>query len=224
MKIILQVFRDILILVVLAFLALALFDVHRSLQNTAGQARYTLDNANRLIRELAQTSANARHATAEWEAASQQQAAYFTQAAAKTDADLDALGSTIAQAGSTIATANQVLKDQNAAALAVELQAQRTLAALETQTNQLAPILAHVDQLAGNPDLADMLHQLDATTADAQKAMASLDSIAASGDRDAQMLEARLREALKPATLAKTVFERLLGIAGPAAQIATAIK
>jgi chromosome segregation ATPase len=231
MKTILQAIRDVLVVAVLALLAVVCLDVHRSLTNTAGQARYTLDNANRLIRELAQTSANVRHATAEWEAASKQQSAEITTAAQTTTADLQQFGVVLQQAQGaigdarvTIANVDRDLDAQNAAALAVELQAQKTLAALEHQTDELAPILANLDKLTADPSLPDTLHQLDATMADAQKAMVSLDSIAASGDRDALMLEDKLREALKPATLTKTIFMRALGLAAPMAQIATAVK
>ena len=61
-------------------------------------------------------------------------------------------------------------------------------------------------------------------TAGAVQVLASLDGMAASGNRDAAMLEAKLREALKPATLAKSIFMRALGLAGPAAEVATAVK
>ena len=40
----------------------------------------------------------------------------------------------------------------------------------------------------------------------------------------AAIIEVRLRQALAPASLAKSIFMHALGIAGPAAQIAAAAK
>lgn len=75
-----------------------------------------------------------------------------------------------------------------------------------------------------NPAIGESLGNLEKATAEADTALANLDAISASGNRDAQMVESRLREALKPASLAKSIIYHALGIAAPAAQIASAVK
>jgi len=124
-----------------------------------------------------------------------------------------------------------LVENQDLSLGALERQATADLADLDAGEKQLAAAARELTaasssaaDLLADPRNAEILAQLDAAMAKTNDTLAHLSSIAASGDRDAAMLEARLRQALKPASLAKAAFERLLGIAGPAAQVATAAK
>ncbi len=211
--------RDILgiaAIAVLALLCLVLWDIHRALRDTAGQARYTLDNANRLIREAAQTSANLRHATAEWERGSQQQSQYFTAAAAQTsdllaraNADLAALHDSIAALTATAVTLQGAVAHQDAQLAGAEAQASRSLAALQMSTEELAPVLAssaaaakNLAALSAEPASAGTLTHVDAATASRADATASV-------DRQIRMIEPVTKKATTPASLAA----RILGYA-----------
>jgi len=46
----------------------------------------------------------------------------------------------------------------------------------------------------------------------------------ARGDDMMTMLDAKLKQALKPASLAKSILERLLGLAGPIAEVGLAVR
>jgi len=133
--------------------------------------------------------------------------------------------------GKTNDTLNAGLADQQRQLDQLEADADASIKGLTSAEQQLDRVLAGAGdaaasaaQLAADPALKDSLGQLDAAMGQADQTLQQIQQIAASGNRDAQMLEARLRQALKPASLAKNLFERALGIAGPAAQVATAVK
>jgi hypothetical protein len=209
----LKLARDLLVIVVLAGLALVLYDAHRALGDTGGQVRYTLDNANRLIRELAQTSANLRHATAAWETSSQQQAAYFTSAAQKTGVDLDALHDVILQTGSTLTAANSAIAQLQTAVANQDRALQQLEQHGTAQFDALQPLLANITlassraaALAGDPSIADTLHQVDLTTT-------SLASAVASVDRQVRMIEPVTKKATTPPSKAAFIFNTALDLA-----------
>jgi len=109
---------------------------------------------------------------------------------------------------------------------AIESSANKALADLDTAIQQAQPILANLNTAAqgasaaaNDPNVAKSLHNLTTATQNANSALLSLDSIAASGNRDAAMLETRLRQALKPASLAKSILMHALGLAAPAAEV-----
>jgi hypothetical protein len=209
---------------VLVLVCLVLVDAHRALQNTAGQVRYTLDNTNRLVRELAQTSANLRHATASWESASQQQAAYFTQATQKTTADLDALHVLILHTDSSIngellPALTAGVTQQNAQLADLEKQTAASLATLQAATLQLQPVLqnaaeatAAAAKLSADPSLADSLHSV------ARLSAASADT-AESIDRQVRMIEPVTKKATTPVSKATLIFNTLLDLTWKAAGI-----
>ncbi len=121
------------------------------------------------------------------------------------------------------------LAEQQAQVDGIEAQARQALAdldAAEKQSQKALKAIAGGAQAAqgaiSGPQVVQALNNLAAASHEADSALKSLDSIAASGNRDAAMLEAKLRQALKPASLAKSILMHLLGIAGPAAQVATA--
>jgi hypothetical protein len=218
MSTILKYVRDLLVVLALAFLVLVLYDVHHALDNTAGQARYTLDNANRLIRELAQTSANLRHATAEWETASKQQSAYFTAAAQKSGADLDAVRDLIAHTdgevnGNVLPQLSKALASQDAALSSFEGQAGVSLQQLTETTAALRPAIASATaatasaaQLAADPAIKNTLTHVDQTTASLASAMASV-------DRQVRMIEPVTKKATTPPSKAAFIFNTALDLA-----------
>jgi hypothetical protein len=113
----------------------------------------------------------------------------------------------------------------------MESQANQAIADLDAAVKQAQPILANLSvaafgasQAANDPNIAKSLAGLAEATRKANIALLNLDAISASGNRDAQALEARLKQVLKPASLLKTALYRALGIAVPAAEIAGALR
>jgi ABC-type transporter Mla subunit MlaD len=150
---------------------------------------------------------------------------------AKLNRLLDNAADFLAGLGETNRDLATLIENQDLALHALEAQATADLADLGASEKQLTAATAEIDrastsaaELLADPHLTDSLAELDRAMAKTNDTLAHLSSIAASGDRDAAMLEARLRQALKPASLAKSIFLRAVGIAGPAAQIATAAK
>lgn len=133
--------------------------------------------------------------------------------------------------GETNRELNTAIEDQDLGLQALEKQGTADLADLDASEKQFYIAMKNASEatksaagLMADPHLADSLAKLDTAMAKTNDTLGHLSAIAASGDRDAAMLEARLREALKPASLAKTIFLRALGLAGPAAQVATAAR
>jgi len=123
------------------------------------------------------------------------------------------------------------IAEQNVNMTKISVRAEAAIDTLDVTVADLQPVLAAAAtaaqngaDLSGDPAIKQALQRLDDAIAQSNDVLQHLDAIAASGDRDAAMLETRLREALKPASLAKTIFMRTLGLAGPAAQVATAAK
>ena len=217
--------RWILHLVAIAALALAglvLYDAHRALRDMAGQARYTLDNVNRLVRETAQTSANLRHATAEWETSSKQQAAYFTAAAAKTGQVLDAAQSAIASIERSSDTLNVELVAQGAQLADSEKRMTESVTAMQAG---LAPVLANAAAAAANvakasadPSIAESLKHLDGTAGELELTSEHIEG----ATKDIQAFVHRETAPVRGAW--NTIKSFLVTFAGPVAQVATAAK
>jgi hypothetical protein len=132
--------------------------------------------------------------------------------------------------GGVLPSASALVSDQQLQLDAVEERATNALVDLEAAEQQALPILASLNQAvraasstAGNPRIAESLRRLDASLAEAETTLANLQAISASGNRDAAMIETRLRQALKPAGLLKSALLHALAVAGPAAQIASAL-
>jgi ABC-type transporter Mla subunit MlaD len=147
------------------------------------------------------------------------------------DADAKAARTPIDNAGTVLSTFNDAIGDQNTHLMSLEDQGTLALTQLTTAITDLQPVLTNAAQaaaagvnLANDPNLKQGLARLNTAIGTANDVLGNLDKAAASGDRSMEMIEAKIREALKPASLAKTLLERALGVAGPAAQIATAAK
>jgi hypothetical protein len=209
-------------IVVLALAGLVLYDAHRALSDTAGQARYTLDNVNRLVREAAQTSANLRHATAEWETSSKQQAAYFTAAALKTGAVLDSAQSAIASIERSADTLNVELVAQGSQLAESEKRMTQSVADMQAE---LAPVLANaaaatanVAKASADPSIAESLKHLDGTAG--QLELTSQHIEGATKD-----IQAFVHRETSPVRGTWNLIRSFIAtLAGPLAQVATAAK
>jgi hypothetical protein len=162
--------------------------------------------------------------------ASKEQIESSTAAMKKFNATLDDLHLVLLNANQVVSHVDVAVGHVDVAIVELTAQTSTAIADLDVALKDVHPILAHLDDasssladLAKNPEIPAALAQLDKAIAETNSILANLDAIAASGNRDALMLEARLRQALKPASLAQTIFTRALGLAGPAAQVATAI-
>jgi ABC-type transporter Mla subunit MlaD len=127
--------------------------------------------------------------------------------------------------------ATTLVSDQHAQLARIETHADEVIAGLDAEEKQIRPILASLNQTAqsaaqaaGNPHVAESLERLDLAMSEADATLANLQAITASGNRDARMIESRLRRALKPASLLKSALLRALGIAAPAAEIAVSVR
>jgi len=136
--------------------------------------------------------------------------------------------------GGLLPSATALVADQQMQLDAIEARATKALSDLDAAEQQAQPILASLSEAAhsasdaaasaakaaGNPEIAQSIDRLDVALAESDVTLANLQAISASGDRDAAMIEARLREALKPASFLKSALLRALGVAAPIAQIA----
>jgi hypothetical protein len=162
--------------------------------------------------------------------ASKEQIDASTAAMKKFNATLDDLHLVLLNANTVTSHIDTVVGHVDVAVVQLTAQTSTAIADLDTAVKGAQPLMAHLSDasasladLAKDPSIRDSLTELDKATAETNSILANLDAIAASGNRDAQMLEVRLRQALKPASLAQTIFMRALGLAGPAASVATAV-
>ncbi|MGH9740557.1 MAG: hypothetical protein ACRD4X_18515 [Candidatus Acidiferrales bacterium] len=133
--------------------------------------------------------------------------------------------------GGILPAASGLLTDQQIQLDTIEARANLALDDLDGAEKQAEPILASLNEaarraarMAGNPSIAESLRRLDLALAESDATLANLQAISASGNRDAAMIENRLRQALKPASLLKSALLRALNIAGPAAQIGASLR
>lgn len=139
--------------------------------------------------------------------------------------------------GGLLPSASALVSDQHLRLDVIEVRAQRALADLDSAEQQVRPILASLNQAtrsaasasnslartAGNPLIAESLEHLDFALTESDATIANLQAISASGNRDAAMIETRLRRALKPASMLKTALLHALGIVAPAAEISASL-
>lgn len=218
----LAVLRDLAAIAALAAAALVLFDVHRVL---IPQTNLDLQEFHRLTLEAGLTAKNVREATAAWQASSKQQAAYFTSAASETTEDLTELKRAIGSVQEAAAAAGAAIAHQDAQLAETQAQARASLAALQSSTNALGPLLANASAAAGNaaklsadPHLAATLANLDATTQNTAAIAANMDATAAD-------IRAFVHRETTPVRGTWNVIKGFLqSFAGPAAQVATAAK
>ncbi len=147
--------------------------------------------------------------------------------------------------GGLLPYASALVSDQQLQLDVIEAHASKALADLDAAEHQAQPILSSLNEAAqsaaqtahgasnvvsiaaraaGNPSIAESLQRLDLALAESDATLANLQAISASGNRDAVMIEARLRKALKPASMLKSALLRALGMAAPAAQIASSLR
>jgi hypothetical protein len=140
--------------------------------------------------------------------------------------------------GGLLPSASALVAEQQLRLDVIEAQATKDLADLDAAEQQAQPILASIDEtarsasnaaafaekIAGNSRITESIERLDLALAESDGTLANLQAISASGNRDAAMIEMRLRQALRPASLLKSALLRFLGFAAPAAQIASALR
>jgi len=121
--------------------------------------------------------------------------------------------------------------DQQARLDELEREANRAIADLDAAVQRAQPAIQDlasasggISRAANDPAITQALANLASATGRADSVLRNLDAISASGNRDAAMIEKRLREALKPASLLKSALLRALGIAAPAAEIAASVR
>lgn len=224
---ILGVARAIAAIAALGILALAAWDMHLRLE----QLRTTGTYLNQLLPIVGGAATNVEKTLREERDASRDQLAQSTAVLKNVNAavsqakdDLVEFHALLAGLGKTNSTLDAAIATQSREAAETEKQAQAALADLSSALQQANAVLADLDHVAANPDLPSITKHLDDAILEANSVLKHVDGAAASGERDMLMIETKLRQALKPASLAKTIFERALGIAGPAAQIAAAAK
>lgn len=132
--------------------------------------------------------------------------------------------------GGVLPTASALLADQQLRLDAIEARACKAVTDLDSAEQNAQTILASLNQaagnaanVAGNRDIPESLQRLDIALAEADATLANLQTISASGNRDARMIENRLHQALKPASLLKSALLHALSIAAPAAQIVSSM-
>jgi hypothetical protein len=209
-------------------LCICAWDLH--LRLTSPHLDQILTDADRTIVIAAGAATNIEKSLRAERDASKDQIESSTAAMKKFNATLDDLHLVLVNANGVVTHIDGAVVHVDAAVVQLTAQASTAIADLDVAVKDVQPILAHLGDasasladLAKDPSIRASLIELDKATAETNSILANLDAIAASGNRDAQMLEARLRQALKPASLAKTIFERALGLAGPAASVATAV-
>jgi predicted ribonuclease YlaK len=147
--------------------------------------------------------------------------------------------------GGLLPSANAMVADQQLQLDAIEARTTKALVDLDAAEQRAQVILVSLDhaarstaqaahsasdaaaitaKVAGNPQIAESLQRLDLALAESDVTLANLQAISASGNRDATMIETRLRQALKPASLLKAALLRAIGLGGPAAEIASTLR
>lgn len=127
--------------------------------------------------------------------------------------------------------ASNMLAEQQTQLDALEMRADVALADLDAAEKQAQPLLASLSRAAqsaadtaGNPRIAESIGRLDSALAESDAVLANLQAISASGNRDAALIETRLRQALRPAGLLKSALLHTLGVVAPASQIAASVR
>jgi hypothetical protein len=133
--------------------------------------------------------------------------------------------------GGVLPAASQALAEQKTQFDALEARANVAISDLDAAEKQAQPLLASLSQAAQgasdaevNPRIAESIERLDEALAESDAVLANLQAISASGNRDAAMVETRLRQALKPSGLLKSALLRALGVVAPAIQIAASVR
>jgi chromosome segregation ATPase len=211
-------------LIVLAAITFAFLELGLAIRQEAKRLDATLADVSRFTQSATGVTADLRKIADSVKRQSDAQASALTETTRNLSRVTLTLNSDLEKLGPVIDSARAALIEQNKALTMLGQQASLTLDDARDAIADLKPALqAATDTLRGtakltnDPDWEALLSHASDTTA-------HLDATAASVDRDAQMLETRLRQALKPASFAKRIFMGLLGLAGPAAQVATAAK
>ena len=206
---VLAVLRAIAAIAALSALALAGWDLHLRLIQLQKSATYL----NQILPIVGGAATNIEKTLREEREASRDQLAQSTAVLKNVNAavgqaklDLVEFHALLAGIEKTNSTLDAAIATQSREAVETEKQAQAALANLNAAMRQANAVLADLDRVAANPDAPQILKRLDDAILEANSVLKHVDNSAASGERDMLMIEARLRQALKPASLAKTIF------------------
>ena len=180
-------------------------DVHATLHD----ADATVQDARRVVLVSGGLVGELRDASKEWKRASRQQADYFTQIGAQTNA--------------VLAHLDQAIVDQNAELKVTHEQARASLAQLDDSLQELAPILAATAETAqnaatvtGDPALLEIVRQSGETAHNVNLATASL-------AHSSQMVEHRVEQLTAPKRWIAAVGSAILDLAGKVGPLAAAL-
>lgn len=213
----------ILIAIAVVFFLRIEYDAHQVIADYQGSGTLVKQNMKILGgagTDLEKTLREEHQASSQQIASGAQLATNFAKLLSDTDSSLNGKGGALPTLTSAIA-------DQDANMTEIAHRADDAIDTLNVTMKGIQPILAAALEaaqnganLSGDPALKEALEKLDVAMDKVNDALASADLILASGGRDAGMIETRLREALKPASLAKQLFEEVLHVGPP---VATAV-
>jgi chromosome segregation ATPase len=135
---------------------------------------------------------------------------------------LSSVNNSLTAATGLLPALTSLIHNQDAQLVSLETQAAGNLRDVDADEKQLNTLLEGTT--ATNAQIQVALSKFNGDLDESNLILVNLDAMAASGNRDAQMIEAKLRQALKPASLAKSILLHMLGLAGPAAEVGAAIK
>lgn len=193
-------------------------DLRADVNQTAGELHATLATVNMAAEQARQASVQANLAATE-------QRAYWAKTSLETYKTMADLRLTIVRTDHSI---NDVLVPKLSAALTdtdtlTNTAAQQlisTVAELRPTLNNLARASAAAANAMADPAIHETLTHVNETSMDLAATARDMDQTVASMARSANLIEGRVRQATKPASLAVRVAEKLLGITTQAAQIA----
>lgn len=212
------------------YLALCAFVVYAGflLHAASAHLRYSEERFDDLSREAALATANVRHATATWEAASKAQSDAATLAATNTNAALVKLGGLIDHLSETadhidqnsLRAFNAIEHDVDDETADLQILTRSTDASIKTTAQDASASLQSLSDLSKQAtiDLADP--NIAKATANMTDASGHLDNATASFDRDSLMIETAVKRATKPATFIVKLGSTLLDVAAKLGSIA----
>jgi hypothetical protein len=185
------------------------WDAHRALAGLPA----TVTDLRRVVLVAGGAATDLEKTLRDERAASADQIRQASLSAVKLNTALDRASTFLDTLNGTGQLLGQAVTDQDQALLALEKQATADLVTLDDASRQLNAALGNTAaasksaaDLLADPAIGESIARLDGAMAKADETLAHLDSAAASGDRQMAMLEVRLRQALKPASLLRQLL------------------
>lgn len=213
---VLNILRAILFLagtVALVSISYVCYDIHKQLPEVA----LVLRSVHAAGNETALTMSNVRKVTSEWKNQSDQQSKNITNVTVKVGQNLDAMKTVIEKVGSSADTFNTSLVTLTSQLSTSTGEVSATISDLKPIVINLRDASANLVKVTGDPEVLDTLHNINSISK-------HTDNVATDLNKAADLAELRFEQAMKPKKLVVSVFERLLGVAAPAAQIISVVK